>query len=173
MGALGSTLVFTRSDGVPAVMRVDARRTGALTTLETSALGDHAGHCLAERAVGLVGWRGVNTRERDRVHLQDGFVRGVEDHRLDHLPRHHIVEPGTRWDVTGRWPFIDGDAEVTTWGMRVRRKSMVQSGSICGLGAADDRMETGIFVNYRFEVQRIHNDLERRGSDSSDDTKAV
>ena len=50
---------------------------------------------------------------------------------------------------------------------------MVQSGSICGLDAADDRMETGIFVNYRSEVQRIHNDLERRGSDSSDDTKQL
>ena len=32
-----------------------ARRTGSVTTLETFALGDHAGNELAERAVRLVG----------------------------------------------------------------------------------------------------------------------
>ena len=44
---LGSTQVTMRSDGEPVVMHV--------TTLETSALGDHAGNGWAERAVGLVG----------------------------------------------------------------------------------------------------------------------
>ena len=57
---LGSTQVTIRSDGEPAVMQVaaavrDARRAGSVTTLETSAPGDHAGNGLAERAVGLVG----------------------------------------------------------------------------------------------------------------------
>ena len=57
---LGSSQVAIRSDGEPAVMQVaaavrDARRAGSVTTLETSAPGDHAGNGLAERAVGLVG----------------------------------------------------------------------------------------------------------------------
>ena len=57
---LGWTQVTIRSDGEPAVMQVaaavrDARRAGSVTTLETSAPGDHAGNGLAERAVGLVG----------------------------------------------------------------------------------------------------------------------
>ena len=57
---LGSSQVAKRSDGEPAVMQVaaavrDARRAGSVTTLETSAPGDHAGNGLAERAVGLVG----------------------------------------------------------------------------------------------------------------------
>ena len=57
---LGSSQVATRSDGEPAVMQVaaavkDARRAGSVTTLETSAPGDHAGNGLAQRAVGLVG----------------------------------------------------------------------------------------------------------------------
>ena len=52
--------VTIRSDGEPAVMQVAAavryaRRAGSVTTLDTSALGDHAGNGLAERAVGLVG----------------------------------------------------------------------------------------------------------------------
>ena len=57
---LGSTQVTIHSDGEPAVMQVaaavrDASRAGSVTTLETSAPGDHAGNGLAERAVGLVG----------------------------------------------------------------------------------------------------------------------
>ena len=57
---LGSSQMAMRSDGEPAVMQVaaavrDARRAGSVTTLETSAPGDHAGNGLAERAVGLVG----------------------------------------------------------------------------------------------------------------------
>ena len=57
---LGSSQVAIRSDGEPAVMQVaaavrDARRAGSVTTLETSAPGDHAGNGLAERVVGLVG----------------------------------------------------------------------------------------------------------------------
>ena len=57
---LGSTHVTIRSDGAPAVMQVaaqvrDARRARSVTTLETSAPGDHAGNGLAERAVELVG----------------------------------------------------------------------------------------------------------------------
>ena len=56
---LGSSQMAIRSDGVPAVIQVaaavrDARRAGSVTTLETSAPGDHAGNGLAERAVGLV-----------------------------------------------------------------------------------------------------------------------
>ena len=56
---LGSTKVTVRSDGEPAVMQVAAavrvaRRAGSVTTLETSAPGDHAGNGLAERAVGLI-----------------------------------------------------------------------------------------------------------------------
>ena len=57
---LGSSQMAIRSDGEPAVMQVadavrDAGRAGSVTTLETSAAGDHAGNGLAERAVGLVG----------------------------------------------------------------------------------------------------------------------
>ena len=57
---LGSSQMAIRSDGEPAVMQVaaavrDARRAGSVTTLETSAPGDHAGNGLVERAVGLVG----------------------------------------------------------------------------------------------------------------------
>ena len=57
---LGSSQMAIRSDGEPALMQVaaavrDARRAGSVTTLETSAPGDHAGNGLAERAVGLVG----------------------------------------------------------------------------------------------------------------------
>ena len=57
---LGSTQVTMRSDGEPAVMQVaaavrDAIMAGSVTTLENSALGNHAGSGLAERAVGLVG----------------------------------------------------------------------------------------------------------------------
>ena len=60
VNVLGWTQVTVRSDGEPAVMQVaaavrDARRAGSVTTLETSAPGDHAGNGLAERAVGLVG----------------------------------------------------------------------------------------------------------------------
>ena len=57
---LGSTLVTIRSDGEPFVMQVaaavrDARRSGPVATLETSAPGDHAGNGVSKRAVGLVG----------------------------------------------------------------------------------------------------------------------
>ena len=50
---LGSSQMAIRSDGEPAVMQVaaavrDARRAGSVTTLETSAPGDHAGNGLAE-----------------------------------------------------------------------------------------------------------------------------
>ena len=60
MDVLGSTQVTIRSDGEPAVMQVaaaarNARKAGSVTTLETSAPGDHAGNGLAERAVSLVG----------------------------------------------------------------------------------------------------------------------
>ena len=57
---LGSTQVTIRSDGEPAVQVAaavrDARR-------ETSAPGDHAGHGLAERAVGSGGCHGQDTQE--------------------------------------------------------------------------------------------------------------
>ena len=58
--ALGSMKVSIRSDGEPSIMQVaeavrDARRVGSVTTLETSAPGDHAGNGVAERAVETVG----------------------------------------------------------------------------------------------------------------------
>ena len=57
---LGSTQVTIRSDGETAVTQVapavrDARGAGSVTTLVYFAPGDHAGHGLAERGVGLVG----------------------------------------------------------------------------------------------------------------------
>ena len=64
---LGSIQVTIRKDGEPAVMHVaaagrNARRAGSVTTLETSASGDHAGNGLAERAVGLVEWHGQDSQ---------------------------------------------------------------------------------------------------------------
>ena len=60
---LGSSQMAIRSDGEPAVMPIaaavrDARRTGSVTTLETSAPSDHAGNRRAES-----GWHGQDTQE--------------------------------------------------------------------------------------------------------------
>ena len=71
----------------------DARSAGALTMVETSAQGNHAGHGLSERAVGLVGGVVRTLRSELEYNCKMSVSTGVEDYRLDHQPRHHIDEP--------------------------------------------------------------------------------
>ena len=125
--ALGSTQVTIRCDGEPAVIQVaaavrDAGRTGALTTLETSAPRDHAENGLAERAVGLVGGVVRTLKNETGYSCKDGDAGGVEDSGSSTTPPHRRT--WTRSDLTRRCHMSDGETEVTTW-----RNSVVQSGS--------------------------------------------
>ena len=100
---LGSSQVAIRSDGEPAVMQVaaavrDARRAGSVTTLETSAPGDHAGNGLAERAVGLVG--GMVRTLKNELEFNCQMQIPPESKTIAWMidcARHHLAEPGHSW----------------------------------------------------------------------------
>ena len=145
----------------------DARRAGALTILETSAQGDHAGNGLAGRAGGVVRTlksssttaRCVSTGSKTIVWI---IYHGTRLTNLDTIGSDGKV-PHDRW--RGRGHHLGR----CVLGERVWHRV----GPLVDRTNADDGMETENFVGHRLKSSEYINDLERRGSDSSDDTKAA
>ena len=140
---LGSSQVAIRSDGEPAVMQVaaavrDARRARSVTTLETSAPGDHAGNGLAEGAVGLVG--GMVRTLKSELEFNCQMQIPPESKTIALM----IVHATTLLNLDTVGP--DGKVPFERW--RGRGHHM---GRLTDRTKVEDRMEPGIFVGFRMK----------------------
>ena len=157
MDVLGSTQVAIRSDGEPAVMQVaeavrDARRAGSVTTLETSAKGDHAGNGLAERAVGLVGGM-VRTLKNElefncqmQIQPESKTTAWIIGHattllNLDTVGSDEKV-PFIRWRGRGH-----NMGRCVFW-----ERVWYRVGPLADRTKAEDRMESGMFVGFQMKL---------------------
>ena len=153
---LGSTQIAIRSDGEPAVMQVaaavrDARRAGSVTTLETSAPGDHAGNGLAERAVGLVG--GMVRTLKNELEFNCQMQIPPESKTIAWM----IVHATTLLNLDTVGP--DGKVPFERWRGRGHHmgkcvfgeRVWYRVGPLTDRTKAEDRMEPGIFVGFRMK----------------------
>ena len=146
---LGWTQVTVRSDGEPAVMQVaaavrDARRAGSVTTLETSAPGDHAGNGLAERAVGLVG--GMVRTLKNELEFNCQMLIPPKSKTIAWMIVHATL---LNLDTFGpeRWRGRGHHMGRCVFGERV----WYRVGPLTDRTKAEDRMEPGIFVGFRMK----------------------
>ena len=145
-----------RSDGEPAVMQVaaavrDARRAGSVTTLETSAPGDHAGNGLAERAVGLVG--GMVRTLKNELEFNCQMQIPPESKTIAWMIGHaatllNLDTVGSDGKVPfERWRGRGHHMGRCVFGERV----WYRVGPLTDRSKAEDRMESGIFVGFRMK----------------------
>ena len=154
--ALGSVRVAIRSDGEPAIMQVaaavrDARREGSITTLETSAPGDHAGNGIAERAVSQV--TGLIRTLRAEVEYNTKATLKPESKTLAWIVNHAACLYNL--DAVG----LDGKVPFERWRGRKHTLQRCVFGNnvwykpnpLSGRSKAEDRMVEGIFVGFRLK----------------------
>ena len=153
---LGSSQMAIRSDGEPAVMQFaaavrDARRPGSVTTLETSAPGDHAGNGLAERAVGLVG--GMVRTLKNELEFNCQMQIPPESKTIAWM----VVHATTLLNLDTVGP--DGKVPFERWRGRGHhmgrcvfgKRVWYRVGPSTDRTKAEDRMEPGIFVGFRMK----------------------